>query len=615
MKKVITIAFFLLLTLTLVSCEAKATDPNMVKILSAQKDFKIENANAITGDISLPASFGGVAIFWESNDTRTVTKNGYVNQPVDGMGNITVELTGKFVYRNAVSTKKYTVKVLEKSAATVISTKTVDFTNLANEWTLVDQQIELFYQKAGDIPYVDVQSFVNLLNGAILSDELVFEKMGTDKLKVSYEVTSEDETDYYEALFDFSLNQVTFNTFDFFDGFTAETETDFGSGLSVDNVRFTDSLGVTIPLGYYGFDLITHQDKYLIPLAIANQFFSGGMFDVYFNGDSLYGVDSYQLMDDSSVVNKIQTSTQNYLDSSIDLKRSTYNHVVFVMDYFYGLKTINEVKTYYDVIENYAPKMLSGTDDEMYRAMFQFTNSLDDLHTSYLMEGYNGPAGTNANTRLTLDDLSPRVAGYYKSYFALESACGSKQPYTIVDGGKTAFIYIKGFETNTPAEFKASLDTITALGTVENIVVDLSCNGGGNLGATIQILGYMTELPMSIYQKNATDLSTVGYDYHSDNTAVDVNWYILTSPVTFSAANLMTSMAKDGGFATIIGQDSSGGASSIEVILLPDGQALIISSVGVLSDKDYNSIEMGIAVDVKVDPTDVSAIIRAINNK
>ena len=68
----------------------------------------------------------------------------------------------------------------------------------------------------------------------------------------------------------------------------------------------------------------------------------------------------------------------------------------------------------------------------------------------------------------------------------------------------------------------------------------------------------------------------VGYDYYSENIAVDVNWYILTSPVTFSAANLMTSMAKDGGFATIIGQDSSGGASSIEVILLPDGQALII---------------------------------------
>ena len=54
-------------------------------------------------------------------------------------------------------------------------------------------------------------------------------------------------------------------------------------------------------------------------------------------------------------------------------------------------------------------KMLSGSDDEMYHAMFQFANGLDDLHTSYMMEGFNGPAGTNANSRLTLDDLSPRV--------------------------------------------------------------------------------------------------------------------------------------------------------------------------------------------------------------
>ncbi|MDY0346951.1 MAG: S41 family peptidase [Acholeplasma sp.] len=613
MKKLLSVVFFLLLAVTLAACEEKITDPNLLKIMDAQKDFKIENANALTSDISLPASFGGVAIFWESSDAGVVSRNGIVNRPVDGSGDKTVELTGRFVLRNATSTKKYTVKVLEKDPATVVATKTVDFVNLANEWVLTDQSFMLYYQQADDLPYVDVASFIQLLDGAILSDEITVSPVGEQGLKVSYEVEYEGETDSYSADFDFASNEVTFSSFDFFDGFTAETQTDFGNGLTSELLSYTDSEAVTIPLGYYGYDIIKHEGKYLIPFAVANQFFSGGMFDVYYNGEKLYGVDSYQLMDDATVVSQIQTSAENSLNASVALRRSTYNHLAFVMDYFYGLKPLKEVGTYYDMLQNHQAKMFAGTDNDMYRGTFEFANALDDLHTSYLMEGVNGPAGSNGNSNLTLNDLGPRVAAYYDSYFAIQSACAMKPLYKVVDGGKTAFIYIDGFDTETPAEFKSSLDTITALGTVENIVVDLSCNGGGNLGATIQVMGYMTEDPMNIYQKNATDNATAAFSYFSENNAVDVNWYILTSPVTFSAANLMTSMAKDGGFATIIGQNSSGGASSIEVILLPDGQALIISSVGVLSDKNFNSIEMGIEVDIKVSPTDESAIINAIN--
>ncbi len=274
MKKLLSVVFFLLLAVTLAACEEKITDPNLLKIMDAQKDFKIENANALTSDISLPASFGGVAIFWESSDAGVVSRNGIVNRPVDGSGDKTVELTGRFVLRNATSTKKYTVKVLEKDPATVLTTKTVDFVNLANEWVLTDQSFMLYYQKADDLPYVDVASFIQLLDGAILSDELTVSPVGEQGLKVSYEVEYEGETDSYSADFDFASNEVTFSSFDFFDGFTAETQTDFGNGLTSELLSYTDSEAVTIPLGYYGYDIIKHEGKYLIPFAVANQFFT-----------------------------------------------------------------------------------------------------------------------------------------------------------------------------------------------------------------------------------------------------------------------------------------------------------------------------------------------------
>ena len=62
------------------------------------------------------------------------------------------------------------------------------------------------------------------------------------------------------------------------------------------------------------------------------------MFDIYFNGDSLYGVDSYQLMDEASIVNQIQTKLTKLFRINLELKRSTYNHTALIMDYFYGLK-------------------------------------------------------------------------------------------------------------------------------------------------------------------------------------------------------------------------------------------------------------------------------------
>ena len=91
--------------------------------------------------------------------------------------------------------------------------------------------------------------------------------------------------------------------------------------------------------------------------------------------------------------------------------------------------------------------------------------------------------------------------------------------------------------------------------------------------------------------------------------------FIFTSPVTFSAANLMTSIAKDMGIATIIGQDSSGGACSITAISLPDGSAILVSSTGMLTDTAYNSIEYGIRVNLAMaDVTSDSEIVSVINS-
>lgn len=131
-------------------------------------------------------------------------------------------------------------------------------------------------------------------------------------------------------------------------------------------------------------------------------------------------------------------------------------------------------------------------------------------------------------------------------------------------------------------------------------MIDLTKNGGGNVGAVWRTLGYMTDDVIYYHSQNPTEGSAVTYQIFDSYPRYDYNWYILTSPVTFSAANLMASTAKEQGIATIIGINSTGGASSISGTVLPTGDVIFISSTNVIStliDGEYISVEYGVQVD------------------
>ena len=114
----------------------------------------------------------------------------------------------------------------------------------------------------------------------------------------------------------------------------------------------------------------------------------------------------------------------------------------------------------------------------------------------------------------------------------------------------------------------------------------------------------MTEESFMYHSQNPADNSAVTYYIESESVAYNYNWYVLSSGITFSAANLFTNIAKEMG-VPVLGQDSSGGASSIGVIITPDGTALIVSTNNVLSTRvgnevdgyNYLSIEHGVEVD------------------
>jgi C-terminal processing protease CtpA/Prc len=179
---------------------------------------------------------------------------------------------------------------------------------------------------------------------------------------------------------------------------------------------------------------------------------------------------------------------------------------------------------------------------------------------------------------------------------------------------------LTGFNVDTPDDVKAILDGLPS--TVESVIVDLSFNGGGNVGAVLRLFGYITEEPIQYSSMNPNDGSAATYVYDSTYVAYDFNWYVMTSSVTFSAANLMASMAQEMGVATIIGTQSSGGAASIGLFVTPDGTILLRSTNNVFATVDvdgdqnrtYTSVESGVVVDYALSNTfDNAAIIALIN--
>lgn len=565
----------------------------------------------------------GTIFFWSSSNTRVMTDKGLVIPPPIGDGPETVIMTVdayKGIYSESM-TFEFVIDDRDESSVTLM--RTLPFIGTSDEYVVSDQTaIEIFYVDYGDVPYIDIETYIDMIDGAIESDELEFTTEGDDVLLISYEVTYDDfdgteKTDEFLATIDFTENTFTVNSYGFFENYVAETETDYGEGLDYVDADYVDPKQVTIPLGDYSFDLIIYENDgntyYLMPFHVANLLFAGNVYyDVYYNGDTLYGIDTFGISggseDDLEIQELVRTSSYNSSSAPKDVKEATYHFMALALDYFYGLKEDQKVETYYDYLSSYATAIITKSDYSLYEAMFDIAYGLDDLHTSHVFPGYyNEP---NSSFGVSINDLGSHSKSFYEDMWDIqddiEEVFGSLElpGYELIDDDKTLIIYLEGFDVDTPDSFKAILQSVRRKD-VENVVIDLAYNTGGNLGAVLRIFGYMTDETIQFHSQNPADDSAVTWYVESSYRPYDYNWFIKTSSVTFSAANLMSSMAKEMGIATIIGQNSTGGASSIGVIMSPDGTTFLISTNNVLSTRTgnetdgyrYRSIEYGIEVD------------------
>ena len=573
-------------------------------------------------DLSFPlnlpdSSNNGTYYTWISNNPRVITNLGNVINPHVGAEAVNVVLECTAVNGSFSTAEDFILTVNPNPEVEVTSQKTVEFTNTSDEYLVADKNdIQLFFVDEDSAPYIDIPTFLDMVYGAIDSTKITYSEVNGDDLLIEYSISYLDldqittVTEEYSAYFDFTENTFTVSNCGFYESYISETISDFGEGLLYVGAESNSGNSVTIPLGDYDFDILTYENNqekyYLIPFSIANLLFlNDAYYDAYFNGDKIYGFDTFSISNDL-IIDDIRESDFNGNNMPIDIRIDTYHFLSMILDYFYGLKNKLEIDSGYDILSLYIDDLLEGNNSSVYEIIFNFVYSLDDLHTSYAFPGYyEAPYYLNPS----INNLGPDSYSYYTAINDMTTALNIKYgnlyfmpDYELFDSNTIAVVHLFELTIDTPNDFKSILDGLPS--SVENVVIDLSYNSGGNLGAVLRIFGYITDETLAYHSINPFDDSAVTYYFESEYVAYNYNWYVLTSPVTFSAANLFASIAKENGIP-IIGQKSSGGASSIGLVIAPDGSGIMISTDNVLSTKVYSSetnyfyesIEEGIDVD------------------
>lgn len=565
------------------------------------------NGATVSDRIELTETVGEVTLTYESLTPEVITDEGAVLKARAGeaLQEGTLQVTA--AVEDLEKAYEVTVNVAPFEALSIVESKDVEFKGIEGEYSVSDSALTV-YTMSNAMPYVDIESFVEMVSGAVIYSDLDFVTEG-DTLSISLFVESDDplyDDVTYELTFDFANHQATVNFYSFFSAVSADTETDFGGGLEF--IAFEDNSDdidpVVFDLDKYYMELYSGEEGQLAPLHLVNLFLSGSVYDVVYNGDRLYGQDTYEFNDS---INRFNRSSLNDADMPYDLQLMTYHYTAFVLNHFYGLREDFGIEDFYSVLENVQDEWFSDRESTHYSALMDLVLSMDDLHTSHTMAGPYDDEPTITWNPFT--EGGPRVSKFYNTlqYDMGETTyfCGTEDGVEFFENDTVAIIHNASFADNdsisTPEIFADAIAQIEEKGTVEKIVVNLACNTGGIIGVAWQLMGYLTDEPMDYYSLNAGDGLQSKSTFTSENTVEgDYEWFVLTSPITYSAANMFANMAKDMGLATIIGTQSSGGAASIKPITLPNGSVIRISSPNILANNQYESTEFGIPVDIAI---------------
>jgi C-terminal processing protease CtpA/Prc len=147
---------------------------------------------------------------------------------------------------------------------------------------------------------------------------------------------------------------------------------------------------------------------------------------------------------------------------------------------------------------------------------------------------------------------------------------------------------------------------------VKNFVIDITANGGGSADIVLAMTSLILDKSYISQDNSLTgQRSIVEYEVDRNFNGVfdaadkdvryDLNFAVLTSPMSFSCGNLFPSILKDAG-VPVMGATSGGGACAIQAMCTADGFCFQISSFRArLNTLDGENIDGGVTPDIPIE--------------
>lgn len=435
--------------------------------------------------------------------------------------------------------------------------------------------------------------------------------------------------------FDFVEDSLEFNNFDLF--------TAYGYGNMADLLDFpytdaegnsfyfsrTDSLDIAglpiyidfaernIPLDIYG-------GKKYIPFQTFNDIFlSPFCYNVAYNGQDLFMAAGGAL--DASVTE--QYYSVEPAERSKELTEFAANELCLLLDLFYGLQDEHGVLVGFETFMEHTGLWEDLTSPDAGKA----GAALASLTFGYLADQHSAVTMASPYTgHSTLQEpitISQSFLQYLDYCQEIQAARAEMMPDGVagyLEVGNTAYVTFDTFTispTRAPNKYDENAqntdDTFGLIiyahsmitrenSPIENVVLDLSCNGGGAVDAGFYVAAWMLGYchphvtnPITNSYATAGFKADVNLDgvFDEKDSVADKNLYCLISPASFSCGNLVPSLFKESGKVTLLGNTSGGGACSVQPVSMADGTLFQISSphhLAAVSNGAYYTIDRGI---------------------
>lgn len=171
------------------------------------------------------------------------------------------------------------------------------------------------------------------------------------------------------------------------------------------------------------------------------------------------------------------------------------------------------------------------------------------------------------------------------------------------------YIEFSSFNDNTAEDFKTKFEELNKRG-IKSLIIDLRNNGGGIVKEALQIADYIADKgSVLIYEVDKNNKEKV--ERSENDPVINMPIVVLVNENTASSSEILAGALKDLGKATIVGTKTYGKGVIQQLLTLPDGSGLKITSEKYLTPNKIEINKIGIEPDEKVKlPTSITNILK-----